>query len=108
MTILGFLVSYAVYGLALRWVYHLIVGDAALRKPGSFNQPSGRRAVLVGGLGVLAAIITGVVIRRLYRLATFSYDGTRYSGPDIQPITPNDHFYVVTKNVIDPFITRAV
>ena len=43
-------------------------------------------------------------MRRLYDMATFSYDGLRYKGPDIQPITPNDRFYVVSKNVIDPRI----
>ena len=33
---------------------------------------------------------------------SYSYDGTQYGGPDIQPVTPNDAFYVVTKNNIDP------
>jgi DMSO/TMAO reductase YedYZ molybdopterin-dependent catalytic subunit len=40
--------------------------------------------------------------RKLYRAATFSYDGTQYKGRLVQPITPNDLFYCVTKNVIDP------
>ena len=34
--------------------------------------------------------------------ATFSYDGTQYKGRVVQPITPNDQFYCVTKNVVDP------
>ena len=33
---------------------------------------------------------------------SYSYDGTQYGGPDIQPVTPNDAFHVVTKNNIDP------
>ncbi len=108
VTALGFLVSYTVYGLTVIWAYHMIMGGATLRTPGPFNRPSSRRALLLGGIGVLAAIATGALIRRLYNLVTFSDDGTRYSGPDIQPITPNDRFYVVTKNVLDPFITPAV
>ena len=40
--------------------------------------------------------------RKLYRAATFSYDGTQYKGSIVQPITPNDLFYCVTKNVVDP------
>ena len=34
--------------------------------------------------------------------ATFSYDGMQYSGEVVQAITPNEQFYCVTKNVIDP------
>ena len=37
-----------------------------------------------------------------YQLATFSYDGIQYKGRVVQPITPNDQFYCVTKNVVDP------
>ncbi|PYL83182.1 MAG: molybdopterin-binding oxidoreductase, partial [Verrucomicrobia bacterium] len=39
---------------------------------------------------------------KLYRAATFSYDGLQYKGRIVQPITPNDQFYCVTKNVVDP------
>ena len=42
--------------------------------------------------------------RKLYRAATFSYDGTQYKGRIVQPITPNDLFYCVTKNVVDPHV----
>lgn len=108
VTAAGLLVSYGVYGLALMWAYRMITDSATLRTPRAFNQLSNRRAVLVGSIGVLAALASGAILRRLYSLATFSYDGTRYGGPDIQPITPNDRFYVVTKNVIDPIITPAV
>ena len=108
VTAISLLASYSIYGLVLMFTYQMITGDEILRTPGSFNQPSSRRIVLAGGIGVLAALAAGAVIRRLYSLATFSYDGTRYGGPDIQPITPNSRFYVVTKNVIDPVITPAV
>ena len=42
------------------------------------------------------------IARKLFRIAAFSYDGTQYKGADVQAITPNDRFYCVTKNVVDP------
>jgi DMSO/TMAO reductase YedYZ molybdopterin-dependent catalytic subunit len=108
VTAVGLLVSYGVYGLVLMRSYRTFRGSATSRTLGPFDPASNRRAVLVGGLGVLAAIGTGALLRRLYSLATFSYDGRRYGGPDIQPIVPNDRFYVVSKNVIDPSITPSV
>jgi DMSO/TMAO reductase YedYZ molybdopterin-dependent catalytic subunit len=47
-------------------------------------------------------------MRRLYKVATFSYDGTQYKGAGVQPITPNELFYCVTKNVVDPTINIAL
>ncbi len=48
------------------------------------------------------------MLRRFYKLATFSYDGTMYRGKDVQAITPNDKFYCVTKNVVDPKVNPAL
>jgi DMSO/TMAO reductase YedYZ molybdopterin-dependent catalytic subunit len=47
------------------------------------------------------------LLRKLYAAASFSYDGTQYRGPGLEPITPNDKFYCVTKNVIDPRVGVA-
>jgi DMSO/TMAO reductase YedYZ molybdopterin-dependent catalytic subunit len=67
-----------------------------------FTPAIGRRAFVLGTIG-LAAVGGGVgLARKLYRAATFSYDGTQYKGSIVRPITPNDLFYCVTKNVIDP------
>jgi DMSO/TMAO reductase YedYZ molybdopterin-dependent catalytic subunit len=46
-------------------------------------------------------------VKKIYDDSTLSYDGLRYNGPGVKPITPNDQFYVVTKNVIDPNPTKA-
>ncbi len=62
----------------------------------------GRRRLLVGGAGIVAAVAAGGLLRQLADKTTFSYDGTQYSGPNLDPITPNDRFYSVTKNVVDP------
>ena len=103
-TSLGLLVSYAVYGLTLVWAHRTLIGPRADLTTVAAAPRIGRRAALVGGLGAAATILTGGLMQRLYHMATFSYDGLRYRGPDIQPVTPNDRFYVVSKNVIDPQI----
>src|SRR5438045_9563790 len=57
----------------------------------------------------LADSLNGL-LRRLYRIGSFSYDGRQYSGPGVQKITPirrRDEFYQVSKNLIDPMIVRA-
>jgi DMSO/TMAO reductase YedYZ molybdopterin-dependent catalytic subunit len=67
-----------------------------------FSPAIGRRAFVLGAIG---AAVTGggiALARKLYRAATFSYDGTQYKGAIVQAITPNELFYCVTKNVIDP------
>jgi len=85
------------------------VDEAPSAAPAPANV--GRRAVLVGGgvavVGAGLAAATGGLGTELYRRATFSYDGTQLNGAGITPITPNDKFYTVTKNVIDPRISSA-
>jgi hypothetical protein len=107
-TIMGLLVSFATYGAALMVLCRLLPGPTSVNAPAPPPELPGRRALLVGGIGVVAVVATGGMLRRLYRRATFSYDGLRYQGPDVQPITPNDRFYVVSKNVLDPSITPAL
>ncbi|MEY2485006.1 MAG: hypothetical protein QOH39_654 [Verrucomicrobiota bacterium] len=67
-----------------------------------FTPSIGRRAVVLGGLGLLLAGGGTALVRKLYRAATFSYDGTQYKGRIVQAITPNEQFYCVTKNIVDP------
>jgi len=66
------------------------------------------RRFLALGIGTVIAMSLGGILRRLYQLGSFSYDGTQYGGPHVQKITPNDEFYQVTKNLVDPNITRDV
>ena len=108
VTVMGLLSAYAAYGLALVGVYRLMAGSLSRRTLPGPAHARGRRTVLFAGFGVIAAAATGELMRRLYARATFSYDGLRYKGPDIQPITPNDRFYVVSKNVIDPLISPSI
>src|SRR6266566_9695556 len=67
-----------------------------------FTPAIGRRAFVLSAI-VFAATGGGVaLVHKLYRAATFSYDGTQYKGRIVEPITPNELFYCVTKNVVDP------
>ena len=52
-------------------------------------------------------LASGGVVRRAYATSTLPYDGLQYTGAGIEPITPNDKFYVVTKNIIDPQPAKA-
>jgi DMSO/TMAO reductase YedYZ molybdopterin-dependent catalytic subunit len=67
-----------------------------------FTPAMGRRAFVLSTVGVAVAGGGVALARKLYRAATFSYDGTQYKGRIVQPITPNKLFYCVTKNVVDP------
>ena len=76
------------------------------RKVGNFDHeftPTiGRRAFVLSAIGIAVAGGGFALARKLYRVATFSYDGTQYKGRIVEPITPNELFYCVTKNVVDP------
>jgi DMSO/TMAO reductase YedYZ molybdopterin-dependent catalytic subunit len=104
VTALSFLIAYAIYALALIIGYGFIVNrtSAPPALDVAKEGPRGRRAILVAGIGAVAAVAANAMWKRLYNIATFSYDGTEYKGNDVQFITPNERFYVVTKNIIDP------
>ncbi len=111
----GMLLSFTVCGLGLIAFYRLLggkQGDPAI--PVAADAPSrgmGRRAFLAGGVGVGLSLALGGLLHRLYRLGTFSYDGRQYGGPGVQritPIRPEDEFYQVSKNLIDPDPVRSL
>ncbi|MDQ6672857.1 MAG: molybdopterin-dependent oxidoreductase [Chloroflexota bacterium] len=106
-TSLGLLVAYAAYGLVLVLGFRLLRGPLGGKAPAGVAS-AGRRAVLMGGAGTVLAIATGALLRQFVQRATFSYDGTEYRGTDVQPITPNDRFYTVTKNIVDPDPSASV
>lgn len=73
-----------------------------------FTPTIGRRAFVLGAIGVAVAGGGVALARKVYRAATFSYDGTQYKGRIVEPITPNELFYCVTKNVVDPKVNVDV
>lgn len=107
ITLLGLAVSFFVFERVLVLTYESLVGaprDAATE----YSPALGRRAFLAGAAGLVLAGGIGALGRKLFRIATFSYDGTQYKGDGVQPITPNDQFYCVTKNVIDPRVNDEI
>src|SRR5215213_1168848 len=103
------LIEYLVFAAVLVFLYRWLAPRAAVgARPVSVGEPVGRRAVVAGAAGLALAAGSGALIRKLNERATFSYDGLAYSGPGVEPIAPNDKFYTVTKNVVDPNIDVGV
>src|SRR4030095_13039315 len=102
ITLIGFALSVLVFERTLVASFHFLTRTKSEALSGEFTPAIGRRALILSGLGVLLAGGGIGLIRKLWRAATFSYDGTQYKGRIVQPITPNDLFYCVTKNVVDP------
>ena len=65
-----------------------------------------RRTFLAGATGGILALGSAGLIEALRRRSVFGYEGIEVIGTGVQPITPNDKFYVVTKNLIDPRVVR--
>ena len=101
---IGLLISYASYGASLMFVYRFMTKESA---PAG-GPPIKRRVFIASSAGVAVAAATFGLLYKLFQIATFSYDGKQYIGPDVQPITPTEDFYTVTKNVIDPDVARSL
>jgi DMSO/TMAO reductase YedYZ molybdopterin-dependent catalytic subunit len=108
VTIAGLLVAFVVFERALVLIFYSLTQPRIRINDEEFSPPIGRRALIAGGIAVLAAGGGAALLSRLYRAATFSYDGTQYKGRVVRPITPNDLFYCVTKNVVDPKINPSL
>ncbi|MDQ6833427.1 MAG: molybdopterin-dependent oxidoreductase, partial [Chloroflexota bacterium] len=108
-TIIGLLISYLTYGVILVLVCRALTNAAPLGASSApiAGQLLGRRAAMAVGVAVVAGGGVGASLARLNKRAVFSYDGRQYKGATVQAITPNDQFYSVTKNVVDPNPTKA-
>lgn len=102
-TLLAFAVCVLVFERTLLSMFRFLAhGRSHMSASAEFTPLVSRRAFLLSGVGLALVGGTAALMRKLYRNATFSYDGTQYKGRIVQPITPNELFYCVTKNVIDP------
>ncbi len=109
VTIVGLVLAFVAYERTLVGGYAFLTRPAKGRGTSAVYSPQiGRRAVVLGGIGLVAAGGGIGLLRKLYGDATFSYDGTQYKGKDLEAITPNDKFYCVTKNIIDPKVNPAL
>src|SRR5467141_1235453 len=110
---LEMLISFSVCGLGIMFFYGLLSGAPPTRATGSIAttpvRSVGRRRFVALGIGTALALALGSTLRRLFQMGTFSYDGRQYAGPNVQkitPIHPQDEFYQVSKNLIDPDVAR--
>jgi len=112
---LEILISFSVCGIGIMFFYGLLSRPphAAVLDENATAVAArsiGRRRFVALGIGATFALALGGTLRRLFRMGTFSYDGRQYGGPNVQkitPIRPNDEFYQVSKNLIDPDVTRV-
>jgi DMSO/TMAO reductase YedYZ molybdopterin-dependent catalytic subunit len=104
VTLVGFALCVFVFERTLVASFRFLAQRGTDEGKYEFSPTIGRRVFVLGAIG---ALVTGggvALARKLYRVATFSYDGTQYKGRIVQPITPNELFYCVTKNVVDPHV----
>ncbi len=105
IAIAGMLFSFATCGAALVVFFKLLTTET----PVSFEvRGLSRRRFVAGGVGALGALALGAMLKRMFNIGSFSYDGTEYLGPDVVKITPTDQFYQVTKNLVDPQVARDI
>src|SRR3954467_1830406 len=102
VTLVGFALCVFLFERTLVAGFRFLTTQTPSKNTYEFTPAIGRRGFVLGAIGLAAAGSGIALVRKLYRAATFSYDGTQYKGRIVQPITPNDLFYCVTKNVIDP------
>lgn len=102
VTLVGFALCVFVFERTLVLGFQFLTRSKTQREDREFSPAIGRRAFVLSAIGVAVAGGGVGLARKLYRAATFSYDGTQYKGRVVEPITPNDLFYCVTKNVVDP------
>jgi DMSO/TMAO reductase YedYZ molybdopterin-dependent catalytic subunit len=102
VTLIGFALCVFLFERTLVTGFQFLTMRKISKENYEFTPALGRRAFVLGTIGLAAAGGGVALVRKLYRAATFSYDGTQYKGSIVQPITPNDLFYCVTKNVVDP------
>jgi DMSO/TMAO reductase YedYZ molybdopterin-dependent catalytic subunit len=102
VTLVGLALCFFIFERTLVTGFQFLTRPTIESEDREFSPAIGRRALVLGGLGLLIAGGGAAVLRKLYHAATFSYDGTQYKGRMVQPITPNEQFYCVTKNVVDP------
>ena len=110
---LEMLISFSLCGIGIMFFHGLL--SRSLHAPDgdekaiAFGRSLGRRRFVALGIGAALALALGSTLRRLFRMGTFSYDGRQYGGPKVQkitPIRPDDEFYQVSKNLVDPDVAR--
>jgi DMSO/TMAO reductase YedYZ molybdopterin-dependent catalytic subunit len=107
VTALALLAALALFASALASLHALATRPPSPRPALEAEPHLSRRAVILGGAGATLGVAAGVLVTRLYRRSTIPYDGTTTTAPQVDPVTPTDRHYVVTKNFVDPRVDRS-
>jgi DMSO/TMAO reductase YedYZ molybdopterin-dependent catalytic subunit len=107
LVLLGLAAAFLAFERTLVFGFRYLKGEGNQPNELEYSPLVRRRTLLLGALGLLVTGGGAGILRRLYQMATFSYDGTQYRGAEVQPITPNEKFYCVTKNVVDPRVSES-
>ncbi len=67
-----------------------------------------RRTLLAGAAAGVGLLATGGLVEALRRRSAIGYDGLTLQRRSVDPVTANDDFYVVTKNIIDPAVRKGL
>ena len=108
---LAMLFAFAVCGVTLMLFHGLLTSPPSASEQGKTSAVRfglTRRRFIVAAAGAVSTVALGGMLRRLFKLGSFGYDGTQYGGPGVARITPNDKFYQVTKNLVDPDVARDI
>ena len=111
LTSLGLLIEFGVCAASILFFYGYLTHRRQFTPESRGTLLAGRksrRAFIHLGITALGAVAFGSLLRRLVRTSTIDYDGNTYEGPDVEFITPNEDFYSVTKNLVDPDVARNI
>src|SRR5437773_4475774 len=86
---LEMLISFSVCGFGIMFFHALLwARPTQSRTERAGVGAIGRRRFLALGIGAALCVALDGLLRWLYRIGTFAYDGRQYSGPGVQKITP--------------------
>lgn len=117
LTITSLLIWILIFAFSVAGTYRWITSRLAVRQASEMEEVPTETAALepvarvLPRRSILATAVGAALLWPIYRMlesmyndATFFYDGRQYGGVNVEPIAPNELFYTVTKNVVDPEI----
>src|SRR6184192_3983779 len=102
VTLVGFAFCVFLFERTLVFAFRFLTMRETGRHEYEFTPAIGRRAFVLSAIGIAVAGGGDAFARKIFRAATIPFDGTQYKGRIVEPITPNELFYCVTKNVVYP------
>ena len=108
VTTLGLLIALWIFAASLVAFHSYATRPDAPRPALEPEYYISRRTVVLGAAVAGLGIAAGSLATALFRRSAISYDGLETRAAQVDAITPNDRFYVVTKNFVDPRVHRSL